>query len=251
MKIISPDNYFAKLFFHNFEKGIKDNIRFTSSSLIMAELLKAENSIALIPLTDLIKDRDIHISKSFGLSFEGGLSNSYIYYVRDSKNVTEINLSGDVSSCEVILSKILFKELYNTEVEITLSTGSGFESAKNYIISGDKNFSKDLFVKGFSFAEEMVELINLPFVNYVFASKNPDILKEFNSLAATPVNKFLENSEDAIKEIIPPNIQEYFAANLSTLIFNYNEQDLEGIEQVLRLPYFHGIINDIVVLNLV
>jgi hypothetical protein len=251
MKIISPDNYFAKLFFHNFEKGIKDNIHFTSSSLIMAELLKAENSIALIPLTDLIKDRDIHISKSFGLSFEGGLSNSYIYYVRDSKNVTEINLSGDVSSCEVILSKILFKELYNTEVEITLSTGSGFESAKNYIISGDKNFSKDLFVKGFSFAEEMVELINLPFVNYVFASKNPDILKEFNSLAATPVNKFLENSEDAIKEIIPPNIQEYFAANLSTLIFNYNEQDLEGIEQVLRLPYFHGIINDIVVLNLV
>ena len=251
MKIISPDNYFAKLFFHNFEKGIKDNIHFTSSSLIMAELLKAENSIALIPLTDLIKDRDIHISKSFGLSFEGGLSNSYIYYVRDSKNVTEINLSGDVSSCEVILSKILFKELYNTEVEITLSTGSGFESDKNYIISGDKNFSEDLFVKGFSFAEEMVELINLPFVNYVFASKNPDILKEFNSLAATPVNKFLENSEDAIKEIIPPNIQEYFAANLSTLIFNYNEQDLEGIEQVLRLPYFHGIINDIVVLNLV
>ena len=251
MKIISPDNYFAKMFFHNFEKGTKDNIRFTSSSLIMAELLNGDNSIALIPLTDLIRNKDIHLSRSYGLSFEGGLSNSYIYYGRDSKNVTELNLSGDVSSCEVILSKLLFKELYNTEIEITLKTGSGFEDDKNYIIAGNMNFIEDLFVRGFSFAEEVVELINLPYVNYVFASKDPGLLKEFNSLATAPVNKFLENSEDAIREIIPPNLQEYFAANLSTLIFKYNEQDIEGIEQVLRLPYFHGIINDIIVLNLV
>jgi hypothetical protein len=251
LKIISPNNYFAKLFFHNFGMEIKDNILFTSSSLIAAELLKSENSIALIPVTDLIRNKDFHISRSFGLSFEGGLSNSFIYYGKDSKNVTELNLSGDVSSCEVILSKILFKELYDTEIEIILKTGSGFEGDKNYIITGNMNFKEDLFIRGFGFAEEVVELINLPYVNYVFASKDPELLKEFNSLAAVSVNKFLENSDDAIKEIIPPNIQEYFAAKLPSLIFNYNEQDLEGIEQVLRLPYFHGIITDILVLNLV
>jgi len=251
MKIISPNNYFAKLFFHNFEKEIKDNIRFTASSLIIAELLKSENSIALIPLTDLIRNNDFYISKSYGLSFESGLSNSYVYYGKDSKNIAELNLSGDVSSCEVILSKILFKELYNSEIKIILKTGSGFEDDKNYIITGDMNFREDLFIRGFSFAEEVAELINLPYVNYVFASKDPELLKEFNSLAASPINKFLENSLDAIKEIIPPNIQEYFAANMSSLIFNYNEQDIEGIEQVLRLPYFHGIIRDIIVLNLV
>ena len=251
MKIISPNNYFAKLFFHNFEKEIKNNILFTASSLIIAELLKSENSIALIPLTDLIRNNDFYISKSYGLSFEGGLSSSYIYYGKDSKNITGLNLLGDVSSCEVILSKILFKELYNSEIEITLKTGSGFEDDKNYIISGDMNFKEDLFIKGFSFAEEVTEIINLPYVNYVFASKDQELLKEFNSLAASPINTFLENSVDAIKEIIPPNIQEYFAANLSSLIFNYNEQDIEGIEQVLRLPYFHGIIKDIIVLKLV
>jgi hypothetical protein len=251
MKIISPNNYFAKLFFHNFEEEIKDNIQFTSSSLIISELLKSENSVALIPITDLIRNQDLHISRSFGISFEGALSNSYIYYSKESKNITELNLSGDVSSCEVILSKLLFKELYNTELKIILNTGSEFEDDKNYIITGDMNFREDLFIKGFSFSEEVVELINLPYVNYVFASKDPGLLKNFNSLAAVSVNKFLENSEDAIMEIIPPNIQEYFVANLSGLIFNYNEQDVEGIEQVLRLPYFHGIITDIIVLNLV
>ena len=191
MNIISPDNFFAKLFFHNFEMGIKDNILFVSSSLVMAELLKSVDSIALVPLTDLIRNKELYISKSFGLSFEGGLSNSYIYYGKENKSVTELNLLGDVSSCEVILSKILFRELYNTEIEIILKTGSGFENDKNYIIAGDMNFKEDLFIKGFSFAEEVVELINLPYVNYVFVSKDPEIIKQFNSLAAVPVNKFL------------------------------------------------------------
>ena len=251
MKIISPNNYFAKLFFHNFEMDIKDNVLFTSSSLITSELSKSENAVVLIPVTDLIRNNDLHISRSFGLSFEGALSNSYIYYSKESKNVSELNLSGDVSSCEVILSKLLFKELYDTNVEIILNTGSVFEEDKNYIITGDMNFKDELFIRGFSFSEEIVELINLPYVNYVFASKNPELLKEFNSLAAVAVNKFIGNYNDAIEEIIPPNIQEFFVANISSLIFNYNEQDLEGIDQVLRLPYFHGIIEDIVVLNLV
>jgi predicted solute-binding protein len=251
MKIISPNNYFAKLFFRNFEKGVKDNIHFTPSSLIISELLKSEISVALIPVTDLIRNKDFYISRSFGLSFEGALSNSYIYYSKKSKNVSEVNLSGDVSSCEVILSKLLFKELYDADIEIILKIGSVFEEDKNFIITGDMNFKDDLFIRGFSFSEEVVELINLPYVNYVFASKNPELLKEFNSLAAVAVNKFMENSEEAIKEIIPPNIQEYFTANISSLIFNFNEQDMEGIEQVLRLPYFHGLITDILTLNLV
>ena len=251
MKIISPDNLFAKLFFHNFEKGIKDNLHYISSSLITAELIKGDNSVGLIPVTDLVPNKELYLSQSFGLSFEWGISNSYIYYGCKNKNVTELNLSGDVSSCEVILSKILFKELYNTKLKIVLSMSSELEADKNYIIAGDKNFKEDQFVKGFSFAEEIVELINLPYVNYVFASKSPDLLKEFNSFAVEPVNKFLENPDDTIKEIIPDNIQEFFTANLSTLIFKYDEQDIEGIEQLLRLPYFHGIIKDILVPNFV
>ncbi|MDR3665611.1 MAG: hypothetical protein P4L35_02095 [Ignavibacteriaceae bacterium] len=251
MKIISPDNYFAKLFFHNFEKGIKDKIQFISSSLIISELLKSENSIALIPITDLIQNKDLYVSRSFGLSFEGAISNSYIYYGQENKNITEINLAGDISSCEVILSKILFRELYSSEIEIILKTGSDFEADKNYIIAGDMNFREDLFVSGFSFAEEVVELINLPYVNYVFVSKDPALLKNFNSLAAESVKLFQEDAEAAIKEIIPANLQEFFLSNITSLIFNYNEQDLEGIEQVLRLPYFHVIISDIIVLNLI
>jgi hypothetical protein len=34
--------------------------------------------------------------------------------------------------------------------------------------------------------------------------------------------------------------------NISSLILKFDEQDVEGIKQVLRLPYFHGLISDIV-----
>jgi hypothetical protein len=251
VNIISPDNYFARLFFHNFEKEVKDNIRYFPSSLVTSELLKDESSVALIPTFDLIKNPGLHISKSFGISFEGSLSNSYIYYGQENKNISEIILAGDMSSCEVVLSKILFKELYDSEIKIVLSTSSEIGANKNYIIIGNKNFDNDSFVQGFSFAEEMVELINLPYVNYIFASKSPDLVKEFNALAVIPIDKFIQNPEEAIMEIIPLNIQEYFAANVSNLIFKYDEQDIEGIVQLLQLPYFHGLINDIVVLNLV
>ncbi len=40
--------------------------------------------------------------------------------------------------------------------------------------------------------------------------------------------------------------EEYIRKNISSFIFKFDEQDREGIEQILRLPYFHGIVNDIV-----
>jgi hypothetical protein len=251
MKIITPGNYFARLFFHNFPKEIKESIQFFPSSLIAAELNKDKDSVALLPAMDLIKNKDLYVSKSAGISFEGDLSNSFIYYPGSDRNASELTLAGDISSCEVILSKILFKELYNLDVSIALSIASGLDDTKTSILSGDKNFEGDLFAKGFGMAEEVVELINLPFVNYVCASGNSGLLEQFNSIAAEAITRFYENPAEAISQLIPENLQEFFTANIPTLIFNFEEQDLEGMIQLLQLPYFHGMINDIIELNLV
>jgi hypothetical protein len=251
MKLITPNNYFARLFFHFSDKSIKDNILFLPSSLITTELNKTDNTVALIPAMDVIKNKHLYLSRNFGLSFEGSLSNSFIYYTGHGKNIPEITLTGDVSSCEAILTKILFKELYNQEVQIKLAITSAGKPEGTFILTGDTNFSNDIFVNGISFAEEIVELLNLPYVNYLFASKDPGVINEFNSIAESFINEFTENPEEAVKAVLPPNIQEYVIANLHSLIFKFDELDLEGIEQLLRLPYFHGIINEIIELNLI
>lgn len=251
MKIIAPNNFFTRLFFYFSPKEIQDNIQILPSSLITTELKKTVNAVALIPSMDLLKNKDFFVSKQFGLSFEGGLSNSYIYYTKNSKDVPEITLTGDVSSCEAILTKILFKELYDQEVKINLAINPGEKPEGSFILAGDNNLAEDNFVNGISFAEEIVELINLPYVNYLFASKDRELISQFNSMAESFIAEFTEKAEDAVKAVIPSNIQEYVLANLPAFVFKFDELDLEGVEQLLRLPYFHGIINEIVELNLV
>ena len=251
MKIIAPNNFFSRLFFYFAEKDLKDNIHYLPSSLITSELNKSADAIALIPIMDLVQNKTLYVSKEFGISFEGSLSNSFIYYTTQGKSISEIALTGDVSSCEAILTKILYKELYNEEINIKLAISPDSKPEGGYILIGDNNFNDDVFVNGIGFAEEIVELINLPYVNYVFASKDPELLVQFNTLAEIFYNEFAEKAEEAVKAILPANIQEYVLANMYSLIFKFDEQDLEGVAQLLRLPYFHGIVNDIIELNLV
>jgi hypothetical protein len=43
----------------------------------------------------------------------------------------------------------------------------------------------------------------------------------------------------------------YIKENISSLIIDFEEQDIEGINQMLRLPYYHGIAKEIVEVNFV
>ena len=40
--------------------------------------------------------------------------------------------------------------------------------------------------------------------------------------------------------------KDYLAENLQHVVFNFDEQDLEGIKRLLELPYCHGIIKDMI-----
>ncbi len=91
--------------------------------MLTKKLNSEPGSVALIPTMDLINNKDLYISKSFGISFDGALSNSYLYYRAEQKDIKRINIAGDVSAVEVILCKILFKEIYNTEIEIGILHG--------------------------------------------------------------------------------------------------------------------------------
>ena len=38
----------------------------------------------------------------------------------------------------------------------------------------------------------------------------------------------------------------YIIENLPTIIYNLDEQDKEGIRQIVSLPFYHGIIKDMI-----
>lgn len=245
--LVFPNNLFTKKITASLPHELKKEVKYFASSLLTSEILKDKNLVGLIPTTDLIKNKDLFVSKRFGISFEGLLCSSYIYFKPGGEIIKEIKLSGDVSSLEVIISKILFKEIYNSNVEVKLITEVKNLKDSTYLLAGDKNFENELYKKGISFSEEMVELLFLPFVNYVLVSKDQKKLKEVEEELISAVPSIYKSFEkDKLDGQFSDDTKEFISSNISSLTLRLEEQDIEGINYLLQLPYFHGIIKDII-----
>lgn len=245
MKIVFPENIFTSVIALLLPEIYRSKLQFQPTSSVSASLDNYKDSIGLIPVTDLLNHRELFISQKYGISFEGSLCNSYIYF-SENRSVKSLNIAGDVSSSEVILSKILFKELYNVEVEIGLTSSFNKETS-NLIIAGTQNFYEERLFDGISFSEEFIELMSLPYINYVLASPDEKLIRELESVLLKKITdvydmfdkleQFFSFSDKTIK---------YIYQNISSLVLELNEQDIEAVNQILLLPYYHGLIKDIV-----
>ncbi len=242
--IILPENIFSKIFLSELSDFHDYQIDWIPSSLIASQLSKNENSIGLIPSLDLLAYKDFFVSSKIGISFNALLSNSYIHFKDGQETIEEIFLSGDVSSNEIILSKILFKEFYNIDVETTLIKDSKSHQHENRLIVGDENYEKELFLNGLSFAEEMIELINAPYVNFVLAGTSENLLKQFvDKQVGSFKNGHPENFNDLLKNL-PSTSLDFISVNMQHVVFDFEDQDLEGIKSLLQMPYYHGMVKD-------
>jgi hypothetical protein len=247
MKILFPENIFSKLIADSLPEQVKNDIRFIPSALLTSELIKSEDSAGLIPPIDIIKHSELFISRNYGLSFEGSLCNSYFYFNNSNRQLKEIGLFGDVSSIDVVLSKILFSEMYDAEIEVKILTDESRINDHNLLLVGDKNFSGQKYERGISFAEEIEEAFSMPFVNYVFASKNKSSVEYINEqLQGQSAVVYSNIDEGKFGENLSDETKSYVKENISSFVIDFDEQDIEGINQIVRLPYFYGMIKDIV-----
>ncbi len=245
MNILLPENIFTSVIALTLPDTLKQSLKFHPASSLSAALEKDKESIALIPAMDVLNHRELFISDKYGISFEGSLCNTYIYFAGD-RTLQSLNVAGDVSSSEVILSRLLFRELYNADIEVALSSSLNREN-NNLVLTGKQNFYEDRLFEGISFSEEMIELLSLPYVNFVLASADKGLVKE-----AEPV--LLEKIPDVYEHI--DNLENYFSfsekmvnhikQNISSLVLEFDAQDIEAFTQLIMLPYMHGIIKEII-----
>ncbi len=245
MEIFFPKNIFTHSFISALDEEYKSRIIFKPASMLSKSLNENTDSVALIPTMEILTNKEFFVSKRFGLSYEGPLSNSYIYYPGGSNNIRKIKLSGDVSSMEVILSKILFKELYNMDSEIILQTITEDVPSDPTIIVGDENFVESRYTKGISFAEEVIEVLTAPFVNFILASNNKDLLIESEAQLTEAAGK-LDNSYLSGTENFSEESLNFIKENFDKVFFNLDDQDVVGIKELLQLPYYHGLLKDII-----
>ncbi len=246
MKIIFPDNIFAKFFANSLKEIQNIKIDFKESALCSNELINKNYDLALIPSCDLIKHNKFFVSKKIAISFDQDLSNSYFYFIPNQTDFKEIFFTGNISSNEVILSKILFKEKYATDIQINLEAGNFEINNKNYLLAGDKNFQNGNFVKGLSFADEISSLLFLPYVSFVLVSENLEKLKEFHKVTGDlDLNIEMKLSEVLSELKLDLDAENFILENFGSVSYEVSDVEADALKELLQLPYFHGITDQI------
>ena len=245
-KILLPQNVFSRIFLSELNINENYDVEYNSSSLIAKKLVLEENSVGLIPTLDLLSFNDLYVSTKIGISFNALLSNSYIHFKEGQEKLEQIFLKGDVTTNEIILGKILFKEFYDVDVTPALVKDESTHINDNLLIVGDENYEKELFLNGLSFAEEIIELIDAPYVNFVLASSSENVLKEFGEKHRDNLlNGHTEEYSVLLKDFTQTSL-DFLSVNIQHIVFDFEDQDLEAVKALLQLPYFHGMIKDMI-----
>ncbi len=245
MNIALPNNIFSTLLAKVLPHELQDSIVFKEAALLSKQLLESKADIALIPSMDLLQHKDFFVSPKCGISFEGSIANSYLYFAKGEKTIESIVLAGDISSVEAVLGKIAIHEMYDQDVSISVSKNEAVDGTRNILLSGDLNFTSELYPHGLNFAEAIAEITGMPFVQYVFASRNPKKLREFEAHAEDLELKILERINSPEWTIpFSDSTKAFFLENLQHVIYDFDSSDLQGLTEMLRLTFFHGLILD-------
>ncbi|MCX6149410.1 MAG: hypothetical protein NTX22_02670 [Ignavibacteriales bacterium] len=251
MRIVFPQNIFSKILSFALPEEFRRNISFQDVSLISRELEKGNADLALVPSCDLVKHPELFISKKIAISFDGQLSSSYLYFVPGQNSFTDLFLSGEVSANEIILSKILFAERYSSDINVHLETGKP-DDQKNCLISGNVNFSQGKFLRGLSFADELSTMIFLPYVNFIIVSREERMIEAFNK-SISNIDKWVDDNVDAIIEKLQlelPTVN-FIKENFNSVYFEMTENEIDSLSELIRLPFYHGIVDELIDLKLV
>ncbi len=246
MKFYIPQNLYAAIFSLWLPEELKGSVAVLPSSLISERLKTEPESIALLPSMDIPKIEGVRISRKLAVSFDGQLSNSYLYFIMGQDNLDTLYLKGDISTNEIILTKILFLEKYGIDLNIVLDTSETTPGEKNYLISGNENFDYPEFSNGISFSDQVADLIDYPYVNYVLASTNGTAIKNFTD-GLTEVDKKIEDNLEKILEnlMIKPRFKDFIRNNFDSVYYDLTENEVTGLNDLLRLPFYQGIFEEI------
>lgn len=243
MQIYSPKNIFTDLLSEQLSNNLQIEKIITPSSLISNKLSEVKTELFILPVLDVIKHEDVFISSKIGISFQGNLCNSYFHF-NNKENLKNILLKGDVSTTDVLLGKIVLKELYNSEIEVELNSGN--ENESNILLSGNENFNNIKFSNSLSLSETIDELISLSFVNYVIAGYDKSKIEKINSLSENLNINIYEMSKSFFeKQGFNNEVVEILDLEIPSVTFELFEDDKEAINQLIRLPYYYGFFEDI------
>jgi predicted solute-binding protein len=245
MKIFSPKNIFTSILLESLPKDCGIEVQFTEAALACKKLEEDTSAVALMPSLELLNHQTLFVSSKFGISFDGALSNSMLHFFKSQRSLEKIFLRGDVSLNEIILTKILFSERYSTEIEINLETSSLPTGNKHYIIVGDENLRLWKSEEGISLSDEIADMLDFPYVNFVLASQDRESIATINKILEQSNRNTEEHIESIFSQLNYPQETVLFVKNnLDSVFFDLTENEEDAVNELIKLIYYRGLTDD-------
>jgi len=240
-----PDTIFAEIFVSAFPKEFFAVSRHGNHGLL--ELLElGEIDLALIPSLEIIGTDNLFVSGKFGIAFDGPVSDDYVYFPKDEKNLAKVGLAGNVSMNEVVLSKVLFLENYNLEIEQKVLSSLKEVEDSTLISSGDINLANGNYTHGESFSELVAEFIDAPYLKFVLVSTVKENIEFVNNQVAG-LEEQLEITAKSIleKKGFTRQVSDFITGNFNSIYFELTEIEVNGYEDLRKIPFYYGLIEEL------
>ncbi len=105
---------------------------------------------------------------------------------------------------------------------------------------------------GVSFADQFAELIDYPYVNFVLASTSEEKLKDFTSRLGKIDENITSKLDTLIDKLgIDTKLKTLIQDNKESVYFDLTDNEIEGLNEQIKLAYYHRIIEDIFEVNFV
>ncbi len=240
-----PNTIFAEMFVSVFPKEFFA-VSKHGNHVLLELLTLGEIDLALIPSLEIIGTDNLFVSEKFGIAFDGPVSDDYIYFPKDEKNLAKVGLTGNVSMNEIVLSKVIFRENYNLEIEQkVLSTLKDVEDT-TLISSGDINLANDNYTHGESFSELVAEFIDAPYLKFALVSTVKENIEFVNNQIAA-VEEQLEIISKSVlnKAGFSRKTVDFITGNFNSVYFEITEIEKNGYEDLRKIPFYYGLVEEV------
>ena len=102
------------------------------------------------------------------------------------------------------------------------------------------------FEKGISFSDQIAEMLDNPYVNFVLAAKDEGKLKEFTDKLVEFDKHIEDNIETYLDKINESTeVSEFIRLNLNSVYYEITENEVEALSDLIRLPFYHGMVEEL------
>jgi hypothetical protein len=244
MTLAVPDNPFTRVFVEAGDLGATK--RSLPASRLLGAVKSGEADAALVSPLDLVGDHEgVVVSGKYGVAIEADVSNAYLYFDENDDELDRLRLGGDVSRHDAILATVVFRELYGVAPSIVLTDDLDSNDG-HLLIVGEANYVNDRYLRGQNFGETVNETLSAPYVLHTLAAREPETLDLFHDRLGA-LNERVETvaNEGDWRAHYPEAIVEDFLRDISLVTFEFAEPHREALTALTRLPFFHGVADDI------